>query len=95
MKTDFESVSDICQRKRNNRYENSPVEDDQAIFIITDKGLIDILGCAHRGMINTVLHAREITRVDDVYMVIGGSHLINTSDRQQKKNAGSHHGPEN
>ena len=36
-------------------------------------------------MINTILHARQITKIDDVYMVIGGSHLLNTSHQQQEK----------
>jgi len=85
MKTDFESVAPICYLKKGNQYENSTVEDDQALFILTDQGLIIILGCAHRGMINTILHAREITGVDEVHMVIGGSHLLNTSQKQQEK----------
>jgi len=85
MQTDFESVAPICYLKKNNEYINSTVEDDQALFILTNKGLIIILGCAHRGMINTVLHARQITKIDDVYMVIGGSHLLNTSHQQQEK----------
>jgi 7,8-dihydropterin-6-yl-methyl-4-(beta-D-ribofuranosyl)aminobenzene 5'-phosphate synthase len=84
MKTDFESVSSICYLKRGNQYINSTVEDDQALIILTDKGLIIILGCAHRGMINTILHARKITGIDEVYMVIGGTHLLNTSQKQQK-----------
>ena len=85
MKTDFESVAPICYLKKGNQYVNSTVEDDQALFILTNKGLIIILGCAHRGIINTVLYAREITKIDDVYMVIGGSHLLNTSQKQQEK----------
>jgi len=36
-------------------------------------------------MINTILHARQITKIDDVYMVIGGSHLLNTPHQQQEK----------
>lgn len=85
MKTDFESVAPICYLKKGNQYVNSTVEDDQALFILTNKGLIIILGCAHRGIINTVLYAREITKIEDVYMVIGGSHLLNTSQKQQEK----------
>ncbi len=85
MKTDFESVAPICYLKKGNQYVDSTVEDDQALFVLTNKGLIIILGCAHRGVINTVLYAREITKIDEVYMVIGGSHLLNTSQQQQEK----------
>ncbi|HKL75534.1 MAG TPA: MBL fold metallo-hydrolase [Halanaerobiales bacterium] len=56
--------------------------DDQAIFIKTDLGLIIILGCAHRGIINTINYAREITGIDDIYMVIGGTHTANASEQR-------------
>jgi len=68
MKTDFESVAPICYLKKNNQYVSSPVNDDQALFVLTNKGLVIILGCAHRGMINTILHAREKTGIEDVYI---------------------------
>lgn len=85
MKTDFESVAPICFLKKNGQYISSSVNDDQALFFITNMGLIIILGCAHRGMINTIMHARTITGIDDVFMVIGGTHLLNTSQRQQEE----------
>jgi 7,8-dihydropterin-6-yl-methyl-4-(beta-D-ribofuranosyl)aminobenzene 5'-phosphate synthase len=84
MKTDFESVAPICFLKKDSEYLGSSVADDQALFVMTDRGLLIILGCAHRGMINTIAHAKDITGIDDVYMVIGGSHLMNTSRAQQE-----------
>ena len=84
MKTDFESVAPICFLKKEDQYLESSVADDQALFVVTDRGLLIILGCAHRGMINTIAHAKDITGIDDVYMVIGGSHLMNTSRAQQE-----------
>jgi len=32
-------------------------------------------GCAHAGIINTILYARQITGATDVYAVMGGFHL--------------------
>jgi metal-dependent hydrolase (beta-lactamase superfamily II) len=29
-------------------------------------------------MINTMIHAREVTGVECIYMVIGGTHLLRT-----------------
>jgi 7,8-dihydropterin-6-yl-methyl-4-(beta-D-ribofuranosyl)aminobenzene 5'-phosphate synthase len=84
MRTDFESVAPICFLRKNEEYEESLVNDDQALFFNTDRGLVIILGCAHRGMINTIIHAKEITGIDAVYMVIGGSHLLNTLKAQQE-----------
>jgi 7,8-dihydropterin-6-yl-methyl-4-(beta-D-ribofuranosyl)aminobenzene 5'-phosphate synthase len=44
--------------------------------IKTDRGLFVILGCAHRGMINTIEQAKRITGEDKIYGVIGGTHLV-------------------
>jgi 7,8-dihydropterin-6-yl-methyl-4-(beta-D-ribofuranosyl)aminobenzene 5'-phosphate synthase len=55
------------------------VLDDQALVLRTSDGLAVILGCTHRGMINTLNHARELTGEDRIYAVIGGSHLISAS----------------
>lgn len=54
------------------------------ISIKTERGLIIVLGCAHRGMMNTVHHARELTGMDDVHMVVGGTHLVGASDHQMQ-----------
>lgn len=84
MKTDFEAVAPICFLKQGDDYVESPVIDDQSLFVMTERGLVIILGCAHRGMINTVLHAKELTGMDEIYLVIGGTHLLNTSEAQQE-----------
>ena len=84
MQTDFESVAPICFLKQGDEYVESPVMDDQALFLLTDQGLVIILGCAHRGMINTILHARAVTGMEHVHLVIGGTHLLNTPRSQQE-----------
>jgi len=85
MKAEFESVAPICFLKKNGAYVSSPVDDDQALFFRTDKGLLVVSGCAHRGIINTIMHARALTGMEEVFMVIGGTHLLNTSPEQQEK----------
>jgi 7,8-dihydropterin-6-yl-methyl-4-(beta-D-ribofuranosyl)aminobenzene 5'-phosphate synthase len=50
-------------------------KDDQSLVIISDKGLVLLLGCCHAGLINTIDHARERTGIDKVYAMIGGTHL--------------------
>ena len=85
MKAAFESVAPICFLKNRGRYVESREDDDQALFFKTDKGLLIILGCAHRGIINTILHAKALTGMDEVFLVIGGTHLLNTSREQQEK----------
>ena len=85
MQTDFESVAPICFLKKEDRYMESTVADDQSMYFITDMGLLVVSGCAHRGIVNTVLHGMEVTGIDEVFMVIGGTHLMNTSRTQQQE----------
>jgi 7,8-dihydropterin-6-yl-methyl-4-(beta-D-ribofuranosyl)aminobenzene 5'-phosphate synthase len=61
------------------------MNDDQSVYIRTELGLIIFLGCAHRGMINIIHHARKLMDTDRVYMVIGGTHLGPASDHQYRK----------
>lgn len=52
------------------------VWDDRAIVInVRHKGLVVISGCAHAGIINTALYAKQITEVDKIHVVMGGFHL--------------------
>ena len=61
--------------------------DDRALIIKTSEGLAVILGCAHRGAINTLRHAQEITGVELIHTVIGGTHLINASEERVLRTA--------
>jgi 7,8-dihydropterin-6-yl-methyl-4-(beta-D-ribofuranosyl)aminobenzene 5'-phosphate synthase len=56
--------------------------DDQALGIKTSFGLVVILGCAHRGLINTLLQAQKVAREDRIHLVIGGTHLMKASQEQ-------------
>jgi len=50
--------------------------DDQAVVVnVKGKGLVVISGCGHAGIVNTALYCREITGVDDVFVIMGGFHL--------------------
>ncbi len=52
------------------------IEDDQALVIsLADCGLVVVSGCAHSGIINSVLYARKLAGEDKVYAVAGGFHL--------------------
>ena len=56
-----------------------PLADDLAVIINTTPGLIVILGCGHRGLINTLRHAQKLTRRQEIRLAIGGCHLIGSS----------------
>lgn len=83
--TEFEAVADNLCLKEGERFVQDPMSDDQSLYIRTDLGLIIILGCAHRGMINIIRHAKELMDTDRVYMVIGGTHLGPASQGQVDK----------
>jgi 7,8-dihydropterin-6-yl-methyl-4-(beta-D-ribofuranosyl)aminobenzene 5'-phosphate synthase len=85
MLTDYEGIGDnfFVKERENLRPDN--LADDLALVIDTDFGLVVILGCAHRGIINTVRHAQNLTGKGLVYAVIGGTHLIGASEERTKK----------
>ncbi len=82
MVTEYETIDPGLFIKQDSVWQPDPVMDDQAVIVKIDQGLVIILGCAHRGMINTIYHAREITGISEVYAVIGGSHLIGASEER-------------
>ena len=63
-------------------WEPDKLLDDQALIVKTEVGLVIILGCAHRGIINTLYHARQLTGVEKIHTVIGGSHLMGVSEER-------------
>jgi len=82
MVTDYEKIDANLYIKEGKKFHPDPLGDDQAIFIKTEQGLVVLLGCAHRGVINTLYHARELIGVESIYMVLGGTHLIRASEIQ-------------
>ncbi|MGA7076008.1 MAG: MBL fold metallo-hydrolase [Halobacteriota archaeon] len=59
-----------------------PMADDLALIVMTDLGLVVVLGCAHRGLVNTLLQAQNVANEDRIHMVIGGTHLMKASEEQ-------------
>ena len=56
--------------------------DDQALIINTSSGLIVLSGCGHRGIINTLYHAQQLTGVKPIFAVMGGFHLTGATEEQ-------------
>jgi 7,8-dihydropterin-6-yl-methyl-4-(beta-D-ribofuranosyl)aminobenzene 5'-phosphate synthase len=63
-------------------------QDDLSLAIKTEKGLAIFLGCAHRGMINTIKQLQRITGDQRIYSVVGGTHLISASEERLEKTIG-------
>ncbi len=74
--TDFEKGMPNAYCEAEGEERRDPVEDDTGIAInLHGKGLVVLSGCSHSGIVNTVAHARKVTGVDRVHMVMGGFHL--------------------
>jgi 7,8-dihydropterin-6-yl-methyl-4-(beta-D-ribofuranosyl)aminobenzene 5'-phosphate synthase len=74
--TEFEKGLPNALLERNGKLEKDPIADDQSLVLnLKGKGLVVLSGCAHAGIINTVLHAQKITGIREVHAVIGGFHL--------------------
>jgi 7,8-dihydropterin-6-yl-methyl-4-(beta-D-ribofuranosyl)aminobenzene 5'-phosphate synthase len=82
MITEYEKIDPMLYVKEKGELKPDPLWDDQALFLKSEKGLIIILGCAHRGIINTIRHAQKLTGVEAVYAVIGGTHLVSASPQR-------------
>ena len=82
MVTDYEEIEPHLMVKEGDGFKRDKLLDDQAIIINTEPGLVVVLGCAHRGIINTLYHARELTGVKTVHTVLGGCHLMDASEER-------------
>ncbi|MCK4402385.1 MAG: MBL fold metallo-hydrolase [Dehalococcoidia bacterium] len=82
MVTDFEEIEPVFFVKQDSGWQPDKLLDDQALIINAEPGLIVILGCAHRGPINTLYYAQQLTGVKSIHMVLGGSHLIHASEER-------------
>jgi 7,8-dihydropterin-6-yl-methyl-4-(beta-D-ribofuranosyl)aminobenzene 5'-phosphate synthase len=74
--TQFEKGMPNALVEKNGEIVQDPIIDDQALVIkLDEKGLIVITGCAHAGVINTVIFAQKATGEQNIHAVLGGFHL--------------------
>ena len=87
MTTDYEAVENYLLVKENGGLKPDTLPDDLALIIDTEFGLVVVLGCAHRGIVNTLRHARKLTGKELIYTAIGGTHLVHASQERLEKTA--------
>ncbi|RMI12729.1 MAG: MBL fold metallo-hydrolase [Calditrichaeota bacterium] len=73
--TEFETPLDVHQELVLESYLTDEMNDDMSLILKTRRGLVILLGDAHRGVINTVQHAIKVTGVEKVYAIMGGMNL--------------------
>lgn len=55
------------------------VIDEGVLIYKSDRGLVIIIGCGHRGLINIVRHCQKITGINRIHALFGGFHLRSAS----------------
>lgn len=74
--TDFEKGMPNAYYEEEGKEVWDPIIEDTGIAVnLRGKGLVVISGCSHSGIVNTVSHARKVSGVDEVHVVMGGYHL--------------------
>lgn len=82
MLTQYEGIDPNLYIREKEGFCPDPLADDRALIIKADFGLVVLLGCAHRGLINTLRHAQKLTGVEYIHTVVGGTHLFRASEEQ-------------
>jgi len=85
LENDFEAVEPDFFVEREGRIMPDTLADDQALILDTQKGLVILLGCSHRGVINTLNHVLNLTGKQKIHAIIGGLHLGKASEKKLKK----------
>ncbi|UCD33545.1 MAG: MBL fold metallo-hydrolase [Desulfobacterales bacterium] len=74
--TEFEKGMPNALMEKDGEIVQDPIIDDQAVVLkLNNKGLVVISGCAHAGIVNTVLFSQKATGENNIHAVLGGFHL--------------------
>ena len=74
--TEFEKGMPNALKEKDGELVFDPFADDQSIVVkLNGKGLVVISGCAHAGIINTIMFAQKTTGENNIKAVMGGFHL--------------------
>jgi len=75
-RTAFEKGMPSAVWEREGQMGPDPIHDDQSVALnLAGRGLVVVAGCAHSGIINTILQARRLTGQTRLHAVLGGFHL--------------------
>jgi len=82
MESGFETIEPGFFTRIDGTLQADLVPDDQALVLDAQKGPVVLLGCTHRGLINTLTHVRKLTGTGKMHAIIGGLHLGKASDEK-------------
>jgi 7,8-dihydropterin-6-yl-methyl-4-(beta-D-ribofuranosyl)aminobenzene 5'-phosphate synthase len=84
LENDFESIEPDFFVEREGQIMPDTLADDQALILDTQNGLVVLMGCSHRGVINTLNQVVKLTGKQKIHAIIGGLHLGKASDAKLK-----------
>ncbi len=82
MENDFETIDPHLFVRDGAALRPDDLLDDRAVVIDSGDGLVVVLGCAHRGIVNTLKSAQKLTGVERINLVVGGSHLVGSEEER-------------
>jgi 7,8-dihydropterin-6-yl-methyl-4-(beta-D-ribofuranosyl)aminobenzene 5'-phosphate synthase len=74
-----EKISKHFKAKQEKTIQKDEFPDDNSLIIETNKGLVLLFGCAHRGIVNIMEHAKNSLN-KPIYGFVGGTHLHDSSN---------------
>lgn len=77
LSNDFEGKKPLGKMHRGMEVIDDYIPDDTALVFRSNKGLVVISGCSHRGICNILDYAIKVTGENKIDTVIGGFHLKN------------------
>ena len=78
-RTDYEDVGGPFFVDGEGRHEDA-IEDEMALWIRMELGLVVVTGCGHAGLINTLRYALRLSGASRIHAVLGGFHLREASE---------------
>lgn len=78
--TDFETISPVFLSRSGGDTVADPFADDAALVLETASGIVVVLGCAHRGVVNTLRHVAKMVGTGCIHAIMGGLHLADASE---------------
>jgi 7,8-dihydropterin-6-yl-methyl-4-(beta-D-ribofuranosyl)aminobenzene 5'-phosphate synthase len=85
LENDFERVEANFFLKQDQAVIADRLADDQALIVDTRKGVVVLLGCSHRGVVNTLTHVARLKNTRKIHAIFGGLHLGKASDDRLSK----------
>lgn len=83
-KTEFETLNNHFYIKEGSKYIQDDFNDEIALGIRTEKGLVVIVGCSHVGIINILTSITDKINIP-IYAVIGGTHLVEADEMRMEQ----------